>query len=53
MVNNKIDFPQFLHMFKTNAEFYNGVRDMVIEVGGYNLWDGHDVELFYEIWQER
>jgi len=53
MVNNKKTFRQFLHKFKTNVQFYFDVRDMVIAVGGDNLWDSHNIEQFYDVWEER
>ena len=51
--NNKKTFRQFLHKFKTNVQFYFDVRDMVISVGGDNLWDSHNIEQFYDVWEER
>jgi len=43
-------FSEFKKEYEKMGRFHDVVRDMVIEAGGLNLWDGHDLEMFYEVY---
>lgn len=49
-MDKKMSLEEFTNKMNEFGDFYDDMREEIEEVGGLNLWDSGDMNLYYEVY---